>query len=193
MHSMKEKNNNMKYIRFIFLTSLLIFTMSGCSIKGHKFTPDFNSINELKDADLKPMNVQNKASGNDEAIGLRAAKMVSPYGGSFSKYLELSLEEELKQAALYNNESNIKISATLLKNDVSIASFSIGEADLSANFIVTKQDKKIYEKVHSIHHEWDSSFVGQIAIENALNNYPIAMQKLIDNFLLDEELKQVLK
>lgn len=185
----------MKYTKITFLALILIFTMTGCSMKGNKFNPDFNSINDLKDNNLKSMTVQkqNLKKEKDETIGLRAVNMTSPYGGSFSKYLEISLEEQLKQALIYNIQSDIKISAILLKNDVSISGFSIGEANLSANFIVINKNKKIYEKEHSIHHEWTSSFIGQIAIENAIENYPIAMQKLIDSFLLDKDLIKVTK
>jgi len=184
----------MKYFKIVSIVFIVLLT-TGCSMKGNKFQPDFNSINKLKDNDLKSMTVQRGTSkkDKDEAVGLRAVKMISPYGGSFSKYLEISLEEELKQASLYDIRSDIKISAVLLKNDVSISGFSIGEADLSANFIVIKKNKKVYEKEHSIHHEWSSSFIGQIAIENAIKNYPIAMQKLVDSFLLDKDFVKVAK
>ncbi|WP_324170869.1 hypothetical protein [Sulfurimonas sp.] len=184
----------MRYFKLTLLALLLVLT-TGCSMKGHKFNPDFNSINELKDTNLKSMTIQKNKfkKEKDESIGLRAMNMTSPYGGSFSKYLEISLEEQLKQASIYDTKSDIKISTVLLKNDVSISSFSIGEADLSANFIVMNKDRKVYEKEHSIHHEWDSSFIGQIAIKNAIENYPVAMQKLIDSFLLDKELIEVAK
>jgi hypothetical protein len=185
----------MKLVSFILITLLLLLTTAGCSMKGHEFKLNFNSINDLKDNNLKAMSIQNGDIKNekDETIGLRAINMTSPYGGSFSKYLEKSLEEQLKQASIYDKQSNIKISAILLKNDVSILSFSIGEADLTANFIVMNKDRKIYEKEHTIHHEWESSFLGPIAIENAIENYPIAMQKLIDSFLLDKDLIEVVK
>lgn len=185
----------MKYIKLTLLALILILTTTGCSMKGNKFKPDFNSVNDLKDNNLKSMTVekQNSKKEKDETISLRAANMTSPYGGSFSRYLEISLEEQLKQASIYNENSDIRISVVLLKNDVSISSLSIGEANLLANFIVMNKDRKVYENEHSIHHEWESSFIGQIAIENAIENYPIAMQKLIDSFLLDKHLIEVAK
>ena len=60
-----------------------------------------------------------------------------------------------------------------------------------AKFIVTKENHEIYNKDHSIQHQWDSSFVGAIAIPNAQNNYPIAVQKLIAVFLTDPEFIKV--
>ena len=185
----------MNYLKTLLVLTILILSISGCSIKGHKYKADFNSINELKDANLKSMTIQKDTLNHDknEKISLRAMNMTSPYGGSFSKYLEISLEEQLKQSSLYDNNSIIKISATLLKNDININGFSIGEANLSAQFIVTINNTKEYQKIHKIYYEWDSSFIGQIAIENALNNYPIAMQKLINKFMQDKEFINLLK
>ncbi|WP_345985673.1 hypothetical protein WCX49_00735 [Sulfurimonas sp. HSL-1656] len=175
------------------LFSVLLF--SGCSIKGHPYQPDFNSINYLKDQNLQKMSVNGSESSDesDEEVSLRAANMVSPYGGSFTTYLQKSLQEHLQQAALYDKHSKIKITATLIRNDVDISGFSIGTADLSAKFQVENDGTNVYNKELSIHHEWDSSFIGQIAIENALDNYPVAMQKLIDAFLSDKTFLESVK
>lgn len=185
----------MNYIKRILVLTIVILAISGCSIKGHKYKPDFNSINELKDANLQSMNIQENPLQEEKYknISLRGSSMVSPYGGTFSKYLEISLKEHLLQASLFNNKSDINIMTILLKNDFDISGFSTGEADLSAKFIVYINNKIVYEKIHSIHHEWDSSFIGAIAIPNGLNNYPIAVQKLINKFLEDKELIELIK
>lgn len=178
----------MKYIKQTTILLILILAISGCSIKGNKYKPDYSLRAELSDSNLKSINVERYTSINtNEKISLRAQNMTSPYGGSFSKYLEISLEEQLKLSSIYDKNSAIKISTVLLKNDVDISGFSIGEANLSAKFIVTEDDQKIYEKIHTIKYVWDSSFLGQIAIENALINYPLAVQKLINKFFMDKE------
>jgi len=184
----------MHYLRNITLTIALLL-VTGCSVKGQKYTPDFNAINNLKNENLKSISVKssNSESKNLMEISLRAAKMTSPYGGSFSKYLEESLKEHLKHASLYNESSNIKVAVLMLKNNVDIMGFSIGEADISAKFTVYKNNKIIHNKVYSIHHTWDSSFIGQVAIENALNNYPIAIQKLINKFTLNQDFLKKIK
>ena len=75
-----------------------------------------------------------------------------------------------------------------MSDDLDASGISIGEADLSARFYVDKQGRQVYDKIHSMQHEWDSSFAAAIAIPRAIDNYSIAMQKLIHEFLLDIEL-----
>lgn len=64
--------------------------------------------------------------------------------------------------------------------------FSVGTADLSAKFIVTDSDNVVFYKIITIRHKWDSSFIGAIAIPNAQNNYPKAVQKLISKLMSDQ-------
>jgi len=184
----------MQYLKNITLAIALLL-LTGCSIKGQKYTPDFNTINNLKNKNLQSMSVNalSNTSKNFMTVSLRGAQMTSPYGGSFSKYLEESLKEHLKHSSLYNESSNVNISVAMLKNDVDIMGFSVGEADISAKFTVNKRNKIIFDKVYSIHHTWDSSFIGQVAVENALNNYPVAIQKLINKFTLDKDFLRKVK
>ncbi|NBL00480.1 MAG: hypothetical protein EOM50_21250 [Erysipelotrichia bacterium] len=182
----------MKYLKnIVFYVGLLLF-ISGCSSKGIEFTPNFNSINELKDSDLKTMAVQKNHFSSAEAqakavlVGRGTNKMLSPYGGSFQEYLEISLKEELMQASLYYESSDIKIVTELLSNKLNTG-MSTGTADLSANFKIVMREKEVFNKNYTIHHEWESSFAAATAIPSTLENYPIAMQKLIDAFLFDKE------
>ncbi len=186
----------MKYIRKVFFGLLIILIVSGCSTKGAKYNPNFNSINELKDNNLKQMSIQknNLKDDMDETIpfGRGSNKMTSPYGGSFSTYLKISLEEHLKQASLYDNNSNIVINPILLENKLNTG-ITIGEADLSARFIILINNNEVYNKVYTIHHEWESSFMAAKAIPYSVKNYQIATQKLIDKFLFDKNVLKILK
>lgn len=80
-----------------------------------------------------------------------------------------------------------------MKNEVNANGFIVGEADISANFILRQNGKTIYEKIHTIHHKWDSSFVAAVAVPNALANYPIAIRKLIDSLMADKEFIKAVK
>jgi len=188
----------MKYLRNILFCLGLVLFISGCSSKGIEFTPNFNSVNELKDSDLKTMTVQKNNFSSAEAqaqtvsLGRGSNKMLSPYGGSFQEYLEISLKEELMQASLYSDSStNIKIITELLTNKLNTG-MSIGTADLSANFKILKSGKEVFSRNYNIHHEWESSFAAATAIPSTLENYPIAMQKLIDKFLFDKDVITIL-
>lgn len=183
-----------KHIRQASILLILILLISGCSVKGYTYKPDYTLRGEVIDSNLKSLSVERSTLNNsNESISLRAINMTSPYGGSFSRYLEIALEEQLKLSSIYDKNSTIKISTILLKNNVDISGISIGQANLAAKFTIIDNGKKIYDKTHTIHHTWDSSFLGQIAIENAKINYPIAIQKLINKFLMDNDFINVVK
>jgi len=160
-----------------------------------QYQPDFEVINTLKDIPLAHMQVGEFVSANPavDKVSVRGGSLVSPFDGSYSAYLRNALAEELKQSSLWDNSADTVISGELLQNDLDASGFSIGVADLSARFRVDKRGNQVYDKVHSIHHEWDSSFIGNVAIPNAINNYPIAVQKLINEFLLDIDLLHAVK
>lgn len=183
----------MKYLKQIFFAIGLVFIMSGCSMKGVEFTPNFNSINDLKDGNLKSVSVkQNKVGNTSISVGRASNVMTSPYGGTFQEYLSISLKEELQQADLYSENSNIEISTKLLKNILDTG-LSVGTAELSANFIIQIDKKEVFNKTYDIKHEWESSFAAATAIPVTLDNYPIAIQILIDKFLLDTDVQNILK
>ncbi len=176
---------------FLVLASML----SGCSMMAPNYQPDLELVNEMKDFDLAKM----KTGGfsGDEAqvtkISLRGSALNSPYNAKYSDYLKVAVAEQLKQANVWDENSTIVISGELLKNSLNGNGISTGEADIGALFVVTKDEQEVYRKEHLIHHEWPSSFVGAIAIPNAVNAYPVAMQKLMRAFLLDPDLIAALK
>jgi hypothetical protein len=57
----------------------------------------------------------------------------------------------------------------------------------------TNVDTFKYYKVKSIHDEWDSSFVGAIAIPRATERYPVMVQKLLAALYADAAFTQALK
>jgi hypothetical protein len=164
-------------------------------MKGNVFSPNFDSINELKDKDLKSVGVKKNNGGYmayEVSLGRATNTMTSPYGGSFQEYLEISLREELKQSSIYDENSNIKIIVRLLNNTL-VTGISTGTADLSANFIIQVENQEIFNNTNMVRHEWESSFAAMTAIPTTIDNYPIVIQKLIDKFLLDPNVIKVLK
>ena len=185
----------LKIKNLFFLISILFF-ITGCSFKGHEYKGDLNIVNDLNDRKLNQVDVvkiSNDGIKNISSLPLRAVNMTSPYGNSFSDYLSSSLKSQLNLNNLYNSESNIKIDTKLLKNEVDIWGFSTASYDLSAQFIIRKDKTLLYDKVIQVRHEFPSHFVGQIAIENGMKNYPIAVKKLIVKFLNDEDALEILK
>ena len=59
--------------------------------------------------------------------------------------------------------------------------------------MVKKDGHMTFNKVVEVKHQWDSSFMGGIAIPNGVNNYPVMLQMLFTKLIADPEFIAVLK
>lgn len=180
----------MKLSRLIAIAIPLLFAsiLTGCSTTAPVYQTDFGSVNAMKNYDLEKMHVSNvsMAKPSLEKISIRGGTMNSPYG-TYAGYFKHALQEQLKQAGAFDAGSPLEISCVVTRNELDGSGSSIGTADLAGNFIVKRGGQAIYEKSISIHHEWPSSFVGAVAIPNALQGYGAAVQKLVNAFFSDKE------
>jgi hypothetical protein len=184
-------------IKTIVTLCILLFVITGCTVKSPVYKIDNNLANSLND-----YNLNSSAVSKDEGevlnksmneLSLRAATMISSYGNSYSDYVFNSLRQQLSQNNLYNPNSDIMIKTKLLKNNVDIWGFSVGNYDLIVNFKIFKNNIVLYDKNIESNHSFPSHFIGNIAIENAINNYPLAVQKVIAKFLIDSETIKILE
>jgi len=90
-------------------------------------------------------------------------------------------------AGLWDEASEFSISGVLRENHLDASVINIGVVDLSAEFALSADDLEVYRKVHSIHHEWDSSFAGAVAIPRAGENYSVAVRNLLNDLLTDPD------
>lgn len=120
---------------------------------------------------------------SDRAAGVRAG-IVRPEGGSFARYLGETLKAELAAAGRLDAASDTVVSGRLVKNEVSSA-IGKGHGDLAAEFVVTRHGVVTFRKVLSVRREWDSSFIGAVAIPEAETGYgglyPALIEALFDD------------
>lgn len=183
-----------KNIFKILLIVTVIFLTAGCTSKGKIYTPNLDSVDKLQSKDLKQVKVSHNTGGSvvyEISLGRGTNMMSSPYI-TYQEYLEKALTENLMQAGLYSEKSNIRIKATLLNNELDTG-LSTGTAILSANFVILEGDVERLNKTLQVKYEWESHFVGAIAMSRTIDNYVIAMQKLVDEFLLNDEVLTILK
>lgn len=173
----------------IITSMIIVGLMSGCTMNAVQYQPDFNLVNDMKENELQKMNVGEISSVNQKVnkISIRGSSMVSTFNNSYAEYLKVALREQLQQASLYDATSLIVITGDLLSNEVNAMGFSVGTADISAQFKVVSSGNVVFDKIVSITHEWESSLIGAIAIPNAQNNYPIAVQKLVAKLMSDSD------
>jgi hypothetical protein len=165
---------------------------SGCTVKGYEYEVDYISASNLRLEKINSVNVHETAVALDIKPQIRSVKMISPYGGTFTEYLKISIEEHLKAAMHYNSDSNITMNIQLTKNVIDIWNMYIGKSDLEMKLIITKNNINIYENTYSVQDTFRSGWIGETAMNNAVKHYPIVIQKLVNKLFEDKKLLQIL-
>jgi hypothetical protein len=169
---------------------------SGCSLMAPRYTASLDNVQKLKDGAIAPTKVgafrSDPGKDNPATISLRGSSLASPYNNSYGDYLAEALKQELSLAGKLSTDAQIEVTGALQKNDISVP-IGTGYGDITARFIVTRGGTVRYDQVKSIHDEWESSFVGAIAIPRAQEQYPILVQKLLAAVYADPAFIQALK
>jgi hypothetical protein len=162
-----------------------------------RYSPSLENVQKLKASDVQTAKVGTFSStpgkANAKSISLRGSSLSSPYDGSYARYLSEALKEELSLAGKLTPDAQIEVTGALQKNDINAAGFSTATGDIEARFIVTRSGTVRYDQIKSIHDEWDSSFMGSIAIPRAQARYPVMVQKLLAALYADPAFLQALK
>lgn len=172
--------------------------LSGCSIVAPTYQPSFQNIQKLKDGGTNPVKIGTFIPGNQNKddvnkITLRASPLVSPYKGSYAEYLHEAILQEMYGAGRLSDKTKVEVSGVLLQNDLDASGISIGTASIKAQFVVKKDAEVRFDKVVSTNHQWDSSFVGAIAIPAAMQNYSVLVQNLLGKLYSDSDFINALK
>lgn len=177
--------------------ALAILLLTACAGPAPNYAPSIDNVEVLKKSGLEPVKTgsivpaPNLKTAN--AITLRANTMVSGVGNHYGDYLAAALRQELDLAKLYNPQSGIEISGTLLQNDINAGGMSIADGVIEARFVVKQGMQIRYDKTKLVKHQWESAFAGATAIPLAANNYPVMVQKLVGQFLSDPDFLQSLR
>lgn len=165
----------------------MIALLSGCAMTAPNYTPSIASVSAIKNSGATPAAVAKASVAKPELnkISLRSNPLKSPYG-DYSSYVEQALKKELSDAGLLDANAGTVIGTTLTKNDIDTG-MATGTGNIAAIFTVTKAGKKIFEKEIAATETWESSFVGAIAIPNAVNAYPAMVNKLVTKLFSDKE------
>lgn len=170
---------------------------SGCSLMAPHYSASIDNVQKLKDAGDFASRVGGFDASPDKAnanpISLRGSSLASPYSDSYAAYLAEAIRQELALAGKLRPDADIEISGMLLKNDIDTSGINIATGDIEARFIVKQGASVRYDKVKTIHDEWESAFVGAVAIPRAQQQYPKLVQLLLAALYADPEFLQALK
>ncbi|MBI5898094.1 MAG: hypothetical protein HZB40_02580 [Rhodocyclales bacterium] len=178
------------------LVALVVLT-GGCAIVAPNYSPSIDNVQLLKNGKIAQTKVGSFQSAADPAnanpISLRGSSLQSPYANSYAAYLTEALRLELSLAGKLDANSTIEISGVLLRNDLDASGVSKGFGEISANFVVTRNGVRQFDKTKSARLEWESSFVGAIAIPNAQQSYPRMVKNLLSDLFSDPEFVKALQ
>jgi len=181
----------MKLIKLtgVVVAATLLFT--GCTGKVMKYKVDRQQQVNLDN--IKPMNVQNKTLNRDnfKSDKARAARLESPHGNDFSDYLTYAIKEQLKTKGLLNTNSPYVLNVKLLEHDIDTGLVTTGTTTIKARVKLIKDGREIFNKVYTTVHTWDSHFIGQIAVDRAIENYPSGVHKFVNKLFSDEDFKNL--
>jgi hypothetical protein len=179
----------------VFVAACL-FCLTGCATTMGSHVASMDTVIDLRDAHLAALNVGDfrLAPGLnpalDRSINARADVLHPPGGGSFSGYLRESLIGDLKTAGRYDPTASVTIEGELIDNSLSTG-VSEGHAALAARFKVVRGADLLYNKELRQEEHWGSSFVGAIAIPDAINHYTAQYGQLLKQLYRDEGFRAV--
>ena len=185
----------------LFIRSVILAfcaTLDGCaSVTMPPPTASASNVEKLRAANLAPAGLGKfglAAGVNpeiDQTLGGLRGSSVRAASGSFSQQLKDVILTELNAAGLYDEKSPFQIGAQLTDSQVD-AAIGTGTARLGANFTVDKAGQRLFEKTLSVDSRWDSSFVGAIAIPEAMNQYTALYKELAGKLFDDRDFRSIL-
>lgn len=170
----------------------------GCAaVKLPAPTASADTVQSLKTATLQPMKAgrfslaDGKPAEMDKLQGGLRSSTVEADSGSFSQYLKDEITVELKAAGLYDEQSSNVIEARLTDSKLD-AAIGTGTGRLAARFTVTRSGTVRYDKELSVDEQWESSFIGAVALPAAINHYGGFYKKLAKKLFDDPDFRAAL-
>lgn len=170
---------------------LLLGLVGGCvSLQTPTYQPAVDTTQALlghRDSHLRVGAFTASPGVPNTALSVRGSQLnAGGDDGTFSSYLRNALVIELKTVGRFDEHAAIEIAGNLARNQLQ-AGTRIGSATVAARFTVRRAGATVYDKSLSVSHQWDSSFMGTVAIPAAVQNYSDAFQKLIFKLVTDPD------
>jgi hypothetical protein len=123
----------------------------------------------------------------NHALGMRASSLHGGSDGTFSTYLRDAVVSELQTAGSYETGNDgLQLSGVLTRNELDCG-IKTGSAAVGGKFSLTRNGQTTFSKAFVAEHEWESSFIGAVAIPMAIDNYTATVQQLLGKLFADSE------
>ncbi|MGJ8691694.1 MAG: hypothetical protein ACSHW0_04375 [Thalassotalea sp.] len=174
------------------IATIIVLT-TACTAIAPQYQAQVNNVDKLtavkSDLQVTGFTIDKKLN----SISLRGSSLESPVEKSFAKYIENALILELSKAKLYNTLSPRIITAEVVQNELDASGFSTGEGVISVAFTITENEQTLFEKTITSKVTWESSFMGAVAIPNAISSYPKLVSTLLADLYSDVDFVNALK
>ena len=175
----------------LLASGIVLAALTGCaSLVAPPYSTDYEALERLKKPSLEKLAV-GKFQPTDSAapvnrVTLRGTRLNSP-SGSFPKYLEDALISDLRDVSLYDSNSQLRIDALVLKNDIDISGVSVGTGVMEVEIAIERSGKPRLKKVYKTDIQFDSSFAGAVAIPKGQTSYGALVRTLLAQVYSDTE------
>jgi hypothetical protein len=181
-------------MRALALLPLLVLT--GCTITAPRYGAHVTNTIALREADLAKVAIGDiakdpRAKRDVDRVKARAMTVNSAYG-SYTSYLREALVAEFDHAGLLDPGAAVRIDGVLLRNELA-GNLDKEYALVEAQLTVTRDGASAYRATKTARYEWDSAFLGEVAIPRAIANYQAGVQRLIAAFIADPEFVAALR
>lgn len=192
---MKRELTNCGRFTLAGALALTVAMLSGCAtLKLGDHQPAMDTLVALRASGITPLAVGEfkLASGLspelDKQQSSRGNPIYPPAGSTFSGYLRDSLISDLKAAGKFDAGSGLSVQGQLTQNKLSTG-VSTAEVVLAARFQVTRSGGLVFDKEIVQDDKWDSSFIGAVAIPQAMNHYAQAYNVLLSKLYADTDFR----
>lgn len=177
----------------IITTLGMVYVIAACSIPAPRYEPSYDNVKLLKGSGPVRIVDFKGATPKVGKITLRGNTLKSPYEKDMVHYLQTALQSEFEKAGLLSETSSKSVTAVVTENLIDTSGFSVANGKITATFKVLDSSRQIYEKTVTVSDEWESSFVGAIAIPRAAAAYPALAKELFNKLYSDKKFIAALK
>lgn len=175
----------------LFTVVIVGLALTGCAAVAPSYQPANDNVRALQAMPGGKVSLGQFTAKSDDLnhITIRGGAYTSPQNDSFAEYLKAALRKELESSGRLDSKASVVITGELLKNSLD-AAIGTGTAVISARIVVTRGTEKIFDKIFVGESQWESSFMGAVAIPAARRNYADTMKKLLGKLFSDVDFQK---
>jgi hypothetical protein len=185
--------------RLIF-AAIAAAALSGCAT--FKLAPPqaaMDNVMALRAAEIPAMNAgkfvlaAGKPANIDKRVTVRGSSVTADGGRTFSDHLKATLISDLTAAGKYDAAAPVVIEGELTDNTLNAAGARTANAFMAVRFRVLRGDRTVYDRRIEQPATWDSSFVGMVAIPDAINHFTEQFRLVLLKLYRDPEFLKSVK